>query len=58
MPAKMELEYYQKLPIAQLKQLIEELTQFRASVSNRAGKQWCDDFIEMLNTVLRARHKK
>lgn len=57
MPAKMDLAYYQKLPLSQLKQLINELTEFKATVSNRAGKQWCVDFIEMLQVVLRQRSK-
>lgn len=57
MPAKMELAYYQKLPVSQLRQLIEELTQFKATVCHQEGKQWCDEFIEMLEVVIRTRKK-
>ena len=55
MPAKQDLAYYQKLPTSQLKQLIIELTEFKTTVSNQAGKQWCVDFIEMLQVVVRQR---
>ena len=57
MPAKMELAYYQKLPTSQLKHLVTELTEFKATTSNQVGKQWCVDFIEMLQVVLRQRSK-
>lgn len=57
MPAKMELAYYQKLPTSQLKQLVHELTEFKATLSNRVGKQWCVDFIDMLQVIIRQRSK-
>lgn len=57
MPAKMDLAYYQKLPTSQLQHLVIELTEFKSSLSNQAGKQWCNDFIELLQVVLRQRSK-
>lgn len=57
MPAKMELAYYEKLPLTQLHQLITELTEFKATLSDATGKQWCRDFIEMLEVVVRTRKK-
>lgn len=55
MPAKMDLAYYQKLSTPQLQHLVIELTNFKATLSNQAGKQWCIDFIEMIQVVLRSR---
>lgn len=57
MPAKMELAYYQKLPTSQLQQLVKEITEFKATLSNRIGKQWCVDFIEMLSVLIRQRSR-
>lgn len=57
MPVKMELAHYQKLPTSHLKQLVKELTEFKATLSNRAGKQWCVDFIDLLQVIIRQRSK-
>lgn len=57
MPAKMDLAYYQKLPTSQLEHLVKELTEFKATQSNQMSKQWCVDFIEMIQVVLRSRGK-
>lgn len=57
MPAKMEMAYYQRQPLHQLEILIEELHAYRATNSSPTARKWCDDFIEMLQTVVRSRSK-
>lgn len=57
MPAKMEMAYYEHMPLTHLRQLIEEIKAYKATVSSPIARKWCDDFIDMLVPLERKRSK-